>query len=370
MGALTVLQLGVSARAAAQDTTRTFDDALRPDSSAAAGGPYFYRGLPYGSDALTGPFDVLLNKGFALSIAESGNRKIFATRYGVTGVADALAHPLQAIERGGGWWRFVRTEMLPLSYQSADIKWYTNYTGHLIEGGIHWRRMTEWYEAHGVPLPGIAAAVTTLSAALVNEVYESGGSELGSAATVADLYFFDLAGIALFSFEGVSRFFARTLHAGLWTGQASLVLPAAEIGNNANHLYVKIPWGVVPRSSVFFWTGIGGGLGLTAHRPGGLDVSLALGTDAERMVVNPVTGEESAELTWAGGLFIDRNGSLLGSVHLSDISHRLLRVNVYPGVLGGVARNLGLWAVLSRNLDLRVGLSHRSLLGAGVGFGR
>ncbi len=194
------------------------------------------------------------------------------------------------------------------------------------------------------------------------------GAEVGASGTVADLYFFDLAGVALFSFDAVPRFFARKLHANVWVGQASLVLPSGEIANNANLIYFKFPWKVVPKSSIFLWTGIGSQVSLSFHRPKGLDITVGLGTDTEQRNIDPITGEETVELASAAGLFVDPNGSLLVTVHLTEVRHHLLRVNVYPGVLPGFARNLGAWAILSRDLKLSLGITHQ-WLGAGLGVG-
>ena len=109
-------------------------------------------------------------------------------------------------------------------------------------------------------------------------------------------------------------------------------------------------------------------LGLTFHSSSGLDLSIALGKDAKSMRIDPETGDETAKLTTIGaGIFLDRNGSLLASVHFSEVLHRLVKVNVYPGVLD---RNFGAWAVVTRDLEVRFGLSHRQWLGAGLGFGR
>lgn len=317
-----------------------------------------------------GPLDVLLNKGFALAQTERKSRKVFDYPYGYRHVADALVHPLEAIERQGGWWRFLRREILPLTFDPDNVKWYTNYTGHVIEGGIHWRRLTEWYEARGVPHPGLLSGLVSAAAAFLNESYEHPGSDTGTAATVADLYMFDLGGILLFSRDGVARFFARTLHANVWTGQASLAFPAGEIQNNANYLYFKFPWGPVPGSSVFFWTGTGAQGGLTFHRARGLDVSIAVGGDARRMNVDPVTGEETAEFTLSAGAFVDRNESLLASVQLSQLEDRLLAVNVYPGVLPGLGRGFGVWTVVGRDAEIMAGITNRHWLGAGLGLAR
>jgi hypothetical protein len=368
---LLTLHLLVPSHARAQDSTLYLvADASVITTPVEDTGPYFYQGLPYGSEAYYGPFAVILNKGFAVSLMEGVSRKLSDFPYGVASVADALAHPVAAIERQGSWWKFVREEMVPLSWSPDRVKWLTNYTGHLVEGGILWRQLKEWYESRGVPLAGVMSGITTMSAAFLNEVYESQGATRGSAATVADLYFFDIAGIVLFSFDGVSRFFSRKLHANVWTGQASIVLPAGETDNNASHVYFKIPWGLIPSSSLFIWNGIGFGLGLSLHRSRGLDISFGVGPDAQGRTVNPVTGVETATVTWGAGIFVDRNGSLLASAHVSQVQHRLLRLNVYPGVLGGLGRDFGAWMIVSHDFEVRFGISSRYWLGVGLGLGR
>ncbi|MBI2537957.1 MAG: hypothetical protein HYW06_13550 [Gemmatimonadetes bacterium] len=49
--------------------------------------------------------------------------------------------------------------------------------------------------------------------------------------------------------------------------------------------------------------------------------------------------------------------------------HRLLQVNIYPGVLPGFARKFGAWGILSRDLKLSLGITHQ-WLGLGLGVGR
>lgn len=345
------------------DSTTSAPPALLDD------GPFFYQGLPYGNDAYTGPLDIILNTGYSLAQTDRHSREVLTYSYGFRHVRNSLLHPVRAIERGGGWWDFVRKEMLPLSIKKDDVKWYTNYTGHIIEGGIRTRRMQEWYTAHRVPLPGLMAGATTMAAAFLNELYEHPNDTAGVAGTVADLYFFDMAGIVVFSFDGVARFFARRVHANVWTGQASFAYPSGEIQNNGNYLYAKSPWRVIGNASLFYWTGMGAGIGLTFHRSDGLDVSVAVGRDAKRMSVDPVTGEESADLSsYATTLFVDRNESLLFSVHLSQVQHRLLKINVFPGTLPLLGQ-FGAWAVVTHDFQFRFGISHSGWLGAGVGLG-
>jgi hypothetical protein len=316
-----------------------------------------------------GPLDILLNKGFAASQADGPDQgKLTGRPYGFKSVNDALVHPLRAIERGGGTWRFVSREILPLTFNGTDAKWAVNYVGHLIEGGIHWRRLKEWFDARGVPHGGLLSAITTMGAAYLNEVYETGRGEVGNASTVADLYVFDVASILVFSVDGVSRFFANTLRANVWTGQASIAFPGVRIENVGNYLHFKLP-SPVRGSSVFAWTGFGGGLGMTAHRPGNLDLSIAVGLDAKLLQRDPATGEETVNFRPSLTGFLDRNGSLLTSLHLSWTRNRLVKLNVYPGVVRPFGIDLGAWLVVSRDLRIRFGVSSRHWLGLGLGFG-
>ena len=122
-----------------------------------------------------------------------------------------------------------------------------------------------------------------------------------------------------------------------------------------------------PRNtSLFLWTGIGGQLGLTFHRANELDLSFSVGNDAKRMTIDPETGEENAELAMSAGMFIDRRGALLASVHVSEVRHRLIRINVYPRVLP-ILGDFGAWFVMSRDLEFSIGLSNSRWLGLGVG---
>ncbi len=273
-----------------------------PDSSATSrdDGPYFYKGLSYGSDANIGPLDVLLNRGFAVAQQSGRNRKIFDYRYGTRHVANSFAHPLEAIERAGGWWEVISTEVLPLAWGTGSMKWAPNYFGHVIEGGIAYRQLWEWFEARNVRMPGLLSGVTTMAAAMLNELYEHPYLQIGSASTLVDLLLFDTGGILLFSNDSVARFFPRSLKANVWPTQAAITLPDGQIMNNGNNLTLKFPLSPIPSTSIFMRTGLNAQLGLTLHSAGGLDFSAAVGMDAIRMLIDPVTGEETADLKIAG----------------------------------------------------------------------
>jgi hypothetical protein len=54
---------------------------------------------------------------------------------------------------------------------------------------------------------------------------------------------------------------------------------------------------------------------------------------------------------------------------LSERRESMVAVNVYPGVLPGVGRDLGMWATVARDRTFRLGLAHRRALGLGAGLG-
>lgn len=134
--------------------------------------------------------------------------------------------------------------------------------------------------------------------------------------------------------------------------------------NNANNLVFKIPIPFVERVSLFVRTAVGSHVGPTVHLGDDLDLSLGVGADTERQKIDPETGAESVDLRLSSSLYLDRGGSVLASLYWSQVDHRLLSLNVYPGVLH---RDLGLWAVVAQDGSVRLGLTHRLALGLGIG---
>jgi hypothetical protein len=186
----------------------------------------------------------------------------------------------------------------------------------------------------------------------------------GTGGTVADLYLFDLGGVVVFSLDPVARFFAEKLHANVWPSQAALTAPDFELANNANNLVFKFPLPFTDRFSLFWRTAIGSHLGLTTHMSDGYDLSVGLGADASRQNLDPVTGKESVDIRMSASAYLDRGGSVLASLHWSEVDHRLVAVNVYPGVLHA---DFGAWVNVDRGGAFQFGLSHRLALGLGFG---
>jgi hypothetical protein len=343
-------------------------DSLRDDS-------YFYHGLP-GSDAYAGPFDVLLNKGFNFAQAENRTRAIFEADYSLSHVWNSIAHPFESIRnQPGSFGEWVEKEILPVQAfnwiksgfrwdEVENMTWYPNYMGHFIEGGITSRRLAEKFRAQGVPYASTLAGLTTMATAMVNEAYTHQEIDQGTGGTVADLYIFDLGGVLVFTLDPVADFFANKLHANVWPSQASLTVPSWHIANNANNLVFKFPLPFTDRFSIFWRTAIGSHLGLTTHLANDYDLSFGFGADASRQNLDPVTGKESVDIRLSSSLYLDRGGSVLASIHWSEVDHRLLAVNVYPGVF---SRDFGAWINVDQDLSFQFGASHRLALGLGFG---
>ncbi len=329
---------------------------------------FFYKGRPYGTDAVTGPIDVLLNKGYAVAQFNNRNRYIFDYDYGSRHVWNSIRHFRENVERCGGFRRCIEDEVFATWLDWDSWKWSPSSLGHVLEGGMTYRRLAEWNRAHDVPLPAVTAAVVTMGSAVVNEMYSHPGWIQGSAATATDLLFFDPLGIVLFSFDGVADFVSGPLRGNIWASQAALTFDG-ELVNNGNNFVVKVPWSPIPRTSIFVRGGLAFTPGLTYHRDDGLDVSVAIGGEGRIQNVDPLTGEETPEIALGGGVFVDRDGTLLWSVMASETEHRRFVVNVYPGVIDVAGGRLGGWLIVREDWHLRFGISVAGALGLGVGTG-
>ena len=331
--------------------------------------PRLYTRASYGSQSVFSPLSVILNKGFDHFQSRNASRDLwrfpFATASQVP--LDALRHPARAIERYPGWNKWLRTEVLPMGFSSEDARWAVNYSEHLMAGGLTYRMLAEWFESRRYPAPRVWAGVTTFGASFLNEAAEFAGGGTAVGSTVADLYVFDLGGILLFSFDWPVRLFGGTLQAADWSTQASLMFPNGELQNNGQYYIMKIP---LPKTRTRLFARFGMGLqgGVSQPIGDGGSISVSMGADTEVRNVDPVTKDETIVMRPAGGIFWDRHNSLLASLVAGPTDNRVV-LNVYPGVLAGMAGDLGFWAAQTRH-GPQFGLVHRRVLGLGFCYAR
>ena len=331
--------------------------------------PILYSKASEGSRSLFSPISVLLNKGLDHFQARDSNRDLREFNFNSIRlvVFDAITNPVRAIEHYPGWSKWLRTEILPLGYKKDDARWAVNYSEHMIAGGLTYRKLGQWYAAHGYPAPRLLAGVTTWAASALNEAAEFQTSTRAASSTVADLLVFDLGGIILFSWDAPVRFFTEKLQAADWSTQASIMFPNGQVQNNGQYYIVKVP---LPKTKTRFFTRFGMGLQSGFTRViADHGVSLAAGFDTQYRFVDPITQDERIGTFFSGGMYVDRDNSLLFSLGAGPTNNRVV-MNVYPGLMPGVGRDLGFWAAYTRDKTVLLGLVHRRLLGVGAGYAR
>jgi hypothetical protein len=334
-----------------------------PSAAAPAGalepgpGHWFYKGLPYGSDAMTHPLRLIVDGGFGIMQFDSRSNRLDDVhwRRGWGRVWADLEHPARAIEVGG-WWDWIEREVLPFSANKRDAQYWPNYTLHLIGGGMTYVMVREWYAQHAVTHPQACAVGTMAVYHLLNEVVENDRRPGPTTDALTDLYVFDPASILLFSHEGVCGFFSRRLHMRDWSSQPAIDPSTGALENQGQNYSIKV---AIPRSerwSFFYYFGNHGEGGLSYARSDGSAFSLGAGFQAKALQ-EIGDNAQTADLVPSYGFFYDRHGSLLFSVTGAKTSRYRAKVNVYPGLLNFRGHTAGLFLAWNRRGETVAGVT-------------
>lgn len=363
LAASLALALGLVAPAPTGSVARA-EDRRAPDQK------HFYQGYDYGSQSLYGPIYVLLNRGFDV-LQMRGDRRLLSIDYTRDGgnVLDNLTHPFRAIEGTGGTWRFVRQEVLPLSFTPKTARWVPNYTLHLLGGGQTYAALREWFMAHEAP-PAAATVfsiATVFTSAFVNESIENKGYVGFNTDCIADILIFDVAGVALFSFEGVRRFFSQNVVIADWSLQPAIALTSGNLHNQGNYYAAKIAVPFHPRLRLFGYGGMAtmGGLSYLV----GNGYSISAGAGGKFAFDRGVGPAASVATKLTGAVFLDRNNSLLASIDVSDVQDYFASVNVYPNAFVHTDPGFGFWGVMGKDGRFVTGVSFTRAFGLGIGAG-
>lgn len=332
---------------------------------------YFYHGYDYGTDALIHPLRMVINGGYGImQLSNRHNRPLDINyRQGWKNVWRNLLDPTASIQVEG-WWDFFKREIIPLSLDSKQAHYWPNYTQHLIGGGMSYRMMVEWYRAHDYAHPGIWGGSTIMLYHLLNEVVENDNRDAWSTDPVADLLLFDPASIVLFSSERVCRFFSETLHMTDWSYQPMIDLEKKTLVNNGQNFAFKldVPWW--EKWAFFYHYGTHGEFGITRRFGGGRNLSFGGGFKADQLL-DVTEYHQGAELAVTGGVFYDRDDSLLASVLWAKSKDYKLRVNLYPGLFNVWGLKPGFMFNLNRNRSTAFGVTLLNLpLPVGLAIGR
>lgn len=327
----------------------------------------FYTGADYGSEASFGVVSILLNRGLHFARAKTGSIDVRRVLDGRHSLFPALRYPIRSIEENGGFKHWAWTQLVPLRFDRGS-GWVSNYFGHVMEGGIAFRALSEQLEASGVAHPRLWAGVTHMSTSLLNELVEGMDWHEAHSSHVADFYIFEPLAMVVFSQDGVARFFAEDLNAMIWPHQAAISLDDGFMMNTGLDLVMKFPLPKTQAVSGFARFGMGNSWGLSVAATEDLDVSLGVGFDATRARLDPIHGDEIIDTVVSASLFIDRDDSLLASIQGNAGDGRRLAVNLYPGSLGFLTDDFGAWLVVTAANEVQFGISHRALRGMGAGW--
>lgn len=340
---------------------------IAPAAARAGDTPLFYRDVDYGSMSMFTPWNVVLNGSFDVLQLDGEERRLGRIAY-ATGFANVwrnVTDPAPAVRRLGTW-RWLRTEVLPLDFSTEGGQWLPNYQLHLIGGGMSYRMLSEWYQAHDVAVPDVWAAGTIAVYHLLNEAVENGSYEGLNTDPIADVLIFDIAGPLLFSIDGVAEFFADELHLTDWSNLPMITLPGGRLGNNG--LYYAMKWSI-PGSeswSAFYLMGMSNMAGASFRVAGEHSLTVAAGARGRELTdVDPSLHLKTLVLVPTAGVFWDRNNSLMASLTASGQRDQTIIAQVYPGVIDVAGIRPALWASWGSNGSLGVGVAVQATPGFG-----
>ena len=320
---------------------------------------YYYKGLDYGSQALYNPISLVLNGSYDIIQLDGHDRDVARFPYGTASanVLRNLADPFGPISRYGVR-DFLENEIFPIHLTKAGAQWWPNYQLHLIGGGMTFRAMNEWYDYHGFPSPGIFSIGTMAAYHLLNEFVENGAYVGDNVDPIADIYVFDIGGMLLFSSEGVSRWFSEELNLADWSMQPSFDLRDFTLQNNGQYFAIKWKIPYQERLHLFYYCGMNGLTGLAYKLDNGRAISVGAGLRAKNIViVNAATNQQTMDLVWNGGIFYDRDNSLLASLTLNNLTDNAANLNVYPGFVRWGYFAPGVWLQARHDGALLFGLT-------------
>lgn len=322
---------------------------------------YFYHAIDYGSQALYNPLSYVINGGCDILQTENQSRNLKDLRYstGVKNVTYNLSSPFTSI-RDYGVKLFLTDEIIPSSVDEKNMQWLPNYELHLLGGGMEYRMMAEWYDAHGFAFPKTASLVTLAVQHFLNEIIENNGYVGRTVDPIADLYVFDPLGIVLFSFDPVCKFFGETLNMADWSYQAAYNPTSGDLENAGQNFILKYKLPFAGKYALFYECGMNGMAGLSYEFKKDESFSLALGMrNCRDVTVTDGTGgrKQTATMKWNAGFFYDKNNSLMLSILASGQRAYKVVTNIYPGLISTAGFSPGLFAILTSQNKIILGMA-------------
>lgn len=330
---------------------------------------YFYKNYGYGSQAIFNPVTNFINAGYDILQLSDNDNRIFIFPYGrsAKNVFINLGRPDKAI-KDVGVWKWVRTEVLPLTFKTEGMQWVPNYFLHMMGGGMYYVSLTEWYRNHQVRQPKLIAILTLTAGELMNEVTENQGYEGTNADPIADVYIFNIAGIVMFTSPKVCRFFSEQLNMADWSLQPTITIPNASLQNAGQYFSMKYALPFYKPLRLFGRFGMSTLLGLSYRFNNGYSVSIGGGIRPNTLRLLDIKGRQvTIDSKLSGGIFLDKDNSLMASLVVSDVPDYFITANVYPGLLKLGKFTPGLWAAVGKTGYVTFGINTVYTFGVGIG---
>jgi hypothetical protein len=332
---------------------------------------HYFRTVDYGSDAMFNPISVLMNGGLDVlqSYSSSTRASEIPWDIGGTSVWRSVSSPAYWINRYG-WNKFLSQEVFPTSLNIKKAQWAPNYFLHIVGGGMVYRKLSEWYDYYGFPLPYVLGAITSMGYHSFNEIVENGPTLHPNTDCIADLCIFDPLGIILFSFDGISEYFSVEFGLNDWSPQPALSFGPIAFRNFGHCFVMRYPLTATKHTSVFLHLGKSTLLGASLKINGGGAVSFGAGaTQTGVWEVDAANGipTNSIRVGATAGFFFDRNNSLLVSLLISEYYLEKIRLNIYPGAASSFFAPFGFFLTLGDRGTYAIGITMRGSP-AGVGL--
>lgn len=329
---------------------------------------YFYQGPRPGSEMMYNPFTLILNGSFDVLQFDGEVKHLDQVQYRSSGrqVVDNLSSPFAVVSRYGTS-RFVRQEVLPLSFTPRKMQWWPNYNLHLLGGGMTYVKISEWYDHYGFQHPELLSMATMGVYHFLNETVEMRDHRGDNVDPISDIYIFDIAGIALFSSDAVKEFFSRTVVMSDWSGQPLFSVQDGSLSNNGQYFAFKWKVPSIPHWHLFYLAGVEGIGGLSYRMEDGTSISAGGGfIGSRRRTMDERTFEQSMVLNWRAGFFYDRDNSLLSSLYISGVPSQLVTLNIYPSVMVTDRLAFGGVVNIGRNGTATLGVTVSALPGISI----
>jgi hypothetical protein len=328
-------------------------------------GYYYFRPYNYGSEALFNPISSFFNGGCDTyqQLDRPSTFQAIPWKLGSQNVWHSITSPLGIIS-DFGWKRFLGQEVFPTSLDINKAQWVPNYTIHVIGGGMVSRKLAEWYDYHGYPVPYLLAAVTAMASEYFNEMVENGPWLNLNEDCIPDILLFHPLGILLFSSDRIAQFFSSELNLNDWSQPIALSFDPLAIRNPGQNFVMKYALTESKSTSLFFHFGNFAILGLSLKRSTEDAISFGAGLASTGVKYLPLQNGVRSNTIESGlmaGIYYDRNNSLLVSAVYSKSRNNRFRLNVYPGVVSSSYFSPGFFVTIADPRILMVGITMKIL---------